>query len=182
MRTPTYGAVIGLALLLGVGAAAVVLLVGAPRDRAADARVRQEGAPNAWPRDPDALQRWLEEQPEPMRRIRAWLEYGSMRHAQGRHDEAARAWREAERRYAEAAATGFEGFNVPRSWYNFACVRARLGDADGAFEALAHAAEHGFGDADRARGDPDLQSLRGDARFEAALERMARNPRVFNAG
>lgn len=173
---------IGLALLLGSGAAAVVLLVGAPSQREADARLRRGIGGEPWPRDPDALERWLAEQPEPMRRLRAWLEYGSLRYAQGRYDEAERGWREAERRYAAAAATGFQGFNVPRAWYNFACVRARLGDADGALEALGRAAEEGFSEADRAREDPDLETLRGDARFEAALERMARNPRLLNAG
>lgn len=56
-----------------------------------------------------------------------------------------------------------------RHWvlhYNLACAEARLGEADAAFEHLREAIEKRPQLAEAARDDEDLQSLRGDARFD----------------
>lgn len=50
--------------------------------------------------------------------------------------------------------------------YNLACAEARLGETDAAFEHLQQAVSERESLAELARGDEDLASLRGDARFE----------------
>ncbi|MFV1958252.1 MAG: tetratricopeptide repeat protein [Planctomycetota bacterium] len=62
----------------------------------------------------------------------------------------------------------------PDHWYNLACCLALLGKNDAALDALEQAVAKGFGDADHAAGDPDLESLRGNPRFDELLERMRR--------
>lgn len=190
MRPPSYSSVVSLAALLGVGAFAVVLFTGAPSEREARGLNRRGNAvPRApatprWPADADELERWLAEQPEGLPAPpRAWLEYGRKRHAQGRIEDALTAWREAERRYEAGAANGFEGnWNVPWAWRNYAHVRALLGDAEGAIEALTKAAEKGFGEVEDVAEHPDFAPIREDPRFQAAVRRMRENPRLFNAG
>ncbi|GEM_PF-2267443 len=53
--------------------------------------------------------------------------------------------------------------------YNIACGLSRLGRADEALSALQEAVNGGFHDADFARKDPDLESIRSDPRFEGIL-------------
>lgn len=55
--------------------------------------------------------------------------------------------------------------------FGLGCVRARLGDGDGALAALARAVDHGYDDPVELGSDPDLESLRGDPGFEALVER-----------
>ena len=59
------------------------------------------------------------------------------------------------------------------SFYNLACALAVKGDKDAAINALEQAAANGYRDAAAMAADPDLASLRGDARFEALKARMA---------
>jgi beta-lactamase regulating signal transducer with metallopeptidase domain/tetratricopeptide (TPR) repeat protein len=82
-----------------------------------------------------------------------------------------------------AAAEIFErqaqrGDSPMRALYNAACCYGRLGDADAALETLGRATDAGWSDADHARADDDLASLRGNPRFEEALARMARGARA----
>jgi tetratricopeptide (TPR) repeat protein len=60
--------------------------------------------------------------------------------------------------------------------YNLACARARLGRIEGALEALDRSVDLGYTNADWARQDPDLRSLRGLAEFDAILARMRGAP------
>jgi tetratricopeptide (TPR) repeat protein len=53
--------------------------------------------------------------------------------------------------------------------YNLACAEARLGEAEAAFEHLRTALERRPQLAENAKDDPDLGSLRGDARFDELL-------------
>lgn len=53
--------------------------------------------------------------------------------------------------------------------YNLACSLALTGQSDEAFGALQRAIELGYDDAAFLRDDEDLQSLRGDPRFDALL-------------
>jgi tetratricopeptide (TPR) repeat protein len=55
--------------------------------------------------------------------------------------------------------------------YNLACFRSLAGDYEGAIEAWERAVAKERVDESWARVDPDLEAIRGDARFEAALEK-----------
>lgn len=54
--------------------------------------------------------------------------------------------------------------------YNIACVHALKGDEDAAFAALDRSIAAGFAGAEHMDKDPDLDSLRGDARFSAVMD------------
>ena len=57
--------------------------------------------------------------------------------------------------------------------YNLACALARLGRREEALTTLEKAVDLGFRNAGHIGGDPDLESLRGEARFAAAVARAA---------
>jgi SagB-type dehydrogenase family enzyme len=72
--------------------------------------------------------------------------------------------------YEKAFATGEFSHN---DFYNAACASARLGKPDGAYSYLFKAIEAGFLEKDQLNQDPDLETLRTDARWEtvtAALQ------------
>jgi tetratricopeptide (TPR) repeat protein len=88
-----------------------------------------------------------------------WLRLGVALHSSGQYAEAAAA-------YSEAA----KGTNERASaLYNLACAEALLGEKEKALDAVARAIAAGF----RSRGayerDPDLASIRADARFGKML-------------
>lgn len=58
----------------------------------------------------------------------------------------------------------------PVAWYNLACCRALLRRQTAAVEALARAVELGFDNTDLLANDPDLDSLRDRADFNALLD------------
>lgn len=58
------------------------------------------------------------------------------------------------------------------SWYNLACAYALSGDKVGAIDAWERAVDAGWADAEHARGDADLTSIKSDPRFEAALKKI----------
>ncbi len=62
--------------------------------------------------------------------------------------------------------------------YNRACVYALQGKTGPAVEAFERAVELGFGDYELAQKDPDLNSIRSDAGFQAALEQVVRPARL----
>ncbi len=104
----------------------------------------------------------------------AWYTLGWAHRRLGEQEPAQIAWAEAERLYAEAARGDTAGNGG--SLYNLACVRALIGDVDGAIEALDDAVESGWNDREHTRRDQDLESLREDDRFKALLERMGERP------
>jgi predicted Zn-dependent protease len=55
-------------------------------------------------------------------------------------------------------------------WYSLACCRARTGARDSALDALEKAAALGFGHREHMASDEDLESLRGEARFQALVD------------
>ena len=59
----------------------------------------------------------------------------------------------------------------PVGRYNLACKRALAGDRDGAFAMLDKAIAVGFGAVETLEKDPDLNSLRGDARWSGVVSR-----------
>ncbi|MGH9868622.1 MAG: TPR end-of-group domain-containing protein [Candidatus Polarisedimenticolia bacterium] len=57
--------------------------------------------------------------------------------------------------------------------YNIACAYALMGDKDKAMSSLEQAVAEGFDNAQGLQEDPDLASLRGDARFAELQDRLA---------
>lgn len=66
----------------------------------------------------------------------------------------------------------------PEGYYNLACVHARRGEKDAAFEQLRLATVHGFNNVEHIRSDPDLEPLRGDDRFDEIIELARKSPGV----
>lgn len=81
-------------------------------------------------------------------------------------------WTEA----TEICAKGVELLPDDPVWrYNLACAYSRQGRKTPAFDSLKKAVELGYRAADQIKNDPDLESLRGDPRFDAILAAAA-NP------
>jgi Zn-dependent protease len=76
-------------------------------------------------------------------------------------------------RAAELAEGAFAAEPHPSSAYTAACNWARARDPAAALRCLELARAHGYSDADAARADPDLASLRGLPDFEAWLSRLS---------
>ena len=72
---------------------------------------------------------------------------------------------------AHIAAARFPQYTAT-ALFNHACVHALRNEKDAAFQALGEAIEAGFNNASQLRTDSDMNNLRGDGRFEAALLRM----------
>lgn len=64
--------------------------------------------------------------------------------------------------------------NQPVDWYNFACALALRCESSRAIEALHHAMEAGYHNAEWTSQDSDLESLREIPEFQAILDEMAR--------
>lgn len=94
---------------------------------------------------------------------RAWLRIGHCRLSLSKYPEAIEAFSKIDSGPARAVAR-----------YNIACALALQGKSAAAFDALDVALRAGFKDANALANDPDLLSLRADARFAVLLER-ARN-------
>lgn len=105
-----------------------------------------------WPGAEATCRAILEQEPE---KPGAWYLLGYSLHAQGKLDEALPAH--------EKAAT-FPATRAGAS-YNAGCAYALKGDADKAFEWLRAALAAGFQNTSQMSTDPDLASLREDARF-----------------
>jgi tetratricopeptide (TPR) repeat protein len=71
----------------------------------------------------------------------------------------------------EVATRAAAGSASPWGAYNLACLRALRGEHDAALAALRDAFELGFADV-LITSDPDLDSLRGDRRFEVEVEKV----------
>ena len=99
----------------------------------------------------------------------AWYWLGYSLHAQGKLEAALVAHRKA----AEFTA------HKPDALFNAACVHARLGDADAAFEALTQAVAAGFADRVQMETDSDLADLRTDPRFDQVLPPLLADEDLF---
>jgi tetratricopeptide (TPR) repeat protein len=92
---------------------------------------------------------------------KAWYRLGVSRQSQGEFKEAVDA-------YLKAEAIGHN----PVVMFNLATAYARLGDKENALGWLEKAVGAGFSQVQQAKNDPDLDSLRGEPRFKALLEKM----------
>ncbi len=91
----------------------------------------------------------------------AWFNLAYCQHAAGRLEEAIEMHKKA------ATFDEFHGIAM----YNLGCAYALVGRDDDAIDALAEAQDAGFGLRGRVEGDSDLQSLHGNPRLLALLER-----------
>ncbi len=93
----------------------------------------------------------------------AWFNLGYCLHAAGELEQAIEIHKKA------ATFDDFRGIAM----YNLGCAYALVGRPDDAVNALAEAQDAGFGLRGRVESDPDLQSLQGNPRLGALLEREA---------
>ncbi len=61
------------------------------------------------------------------------------------------------------------------SWYNLACIYALQGSKEQAIDAWEKSVEAGWNDPEHPLNDSDLESIRSDARFTAALEKVSQS-------
>ena len=94
---------------------------------------------------------------------RAWFRLGVCRQRLKSYDQAIAAYRK-----AEAIA------HNPTVMYNLACAYTLAGAPDSAFAWLGRMADAGYGRPEALKGDADLAALRGDARFDAMVDRLQR--------
>lgn len=97
----------------------------------------------------------------------AWIRLGECRHFTGNFNGALEAWTKS-----------IELRDHPVARYDMACAHARLGNEAAALDALERAVALGFSDANTMRTDTDLESLRDEPRFKAALEKVAAAPKA----
>lgn len=99
----------------------------------------------------------------------AWFLLGYARHARGEFRSAL---------VAHRRAAGF-----PRrkaiALFNVTCAHARLGETDDALAAFGEAVAAGFRDRGLVATDPDLESIRGDARLAKVLKPLLRGADAF---
>ena len=85
--------------------------------------------------------------------------------AEGHYQDAERLYRELIRTATNTNAVSM----LAISWYDLACMSAKAGRHDEAFEYLGDAVNRGFGRPEWIAADSDLTSLHGDPRFDALL-------------
>jgi eukaryotic-like serine/threonine-protein kinase len=84
---------------------------------------------------------------------------------EGHYQDAERLYREAIRNATKTKAVSL----LASSWYGLACMSARAGRHDKAFEYLGHAVDNGYAVPGWMTSDPDLKPLHGDPRFDALV-------------
>jgi dienelactone hydrolase len=125
--------------------------------RAEEMQARRLVQQQDWAKAEPAVGAWLALEPDNPQAIAA---HAQVLYQLGRHAEAAEAY----------VKTGDAGYMPGIQWYNAACSYARVGRKDRALELLAKAVQTGMiQDRSSMRRDPDLESLRGDPRFEALV-------------
>ncbi len=105
------------------------------------------------------------------RNAEAWFYLGYALHSQKRYAEALE---------AHVKASEFPTYGNVAA-YNAACAHALLGQTDDAFQWLDKAMAKGFANLAQVRSDPDLASLRGDARFAEVITKLGGKPATGGA-
>ena len=93
-------------------------------------------------------------------------------HAKANAAYESRDYSEAAKQFALAAAAT-SGDTAANDYYNAGCCESLAGNIDAAFEMLERAVDAGYSNYRNMSSDTDLDKLRGDARLDALLERIA---------
>jgi tetratricopeptide (TPR) repeat protein len=94
-----------------------------------------------------------------------WFRLGVSAQALGQHDVALDALQKAK----------VKGLPISIVGFNIAAVLASMGQTEKAMDQLTDAVKQGYNQPDQMNNDPDLQSVRKDARFAPLLEQAKRN-------
>jgi superkiller protein 3 len=144
-----------------MGAAGVPALAApatAPAEAVTAEQARSLQGEGRWEEAAEAWEQVAKQSPEDGA---VWFNLAYCQHAAGRLEEAIELHKKA------ATFDAFRGIAM----YNLGCAYALVGRDDDAVDALAEAQDAGFGLRGRVEGDSDLQSLRGNPRLGALLER-----------
>ena len=115
-----------------------------------------------WTRAKSLYSRLVQVQPESYLN---WFRLGVSAQATGQHDVALDALQNAK---AKGLPISIAGFHI-------AAVFASMGQVEKAFEQLTEAVKEGYNQPDQMNSDPDLRTLRKDARFAPLVEQAKRN-------
>jgi tetratricopeptide (TPR) repeat protein len=115
-----------------------------------------------WTKAEPLYEHLVQAQPESLRN---WYRLGVCLQGMGKHQRALDAFQK----------TQSMGMPVSIVGYNISAVYASMGQTDRAIGLLTEAVEQGYAQADQMSTDPDLQSIRGDARFASLIERAKHN-------
>ena len=96
---------------------------------------------------------------------RSWYRLGVCLQRTGQHQKALEAFEKAQAKGAPVSIVG----------YDMAATYASMGQPDKSLEQLTAAVKQGYAQPDQMSTDPDLQSIRSDARFAALLEQARHN-------
>jgi tetratricopeptide (TPR) repeat protein len=97
--------------------------------------------------------------------FRNWYRLGVCLQGNGKHEKALEAFHKAQANGGPVSIVG----------YNIAVAHASMGHLDQALQQLAEAVKQGYNQPDQMSSDPDLQSIRSDARFTPLVEQARRN-------
>jgi tetratricopeptide (TPR) repeat protein len=115
-----------------------------------------------WTKAEPLYEHLVQAQPDSMRN---WYRLGVCLQGMGKHQRALDAFQK----------TQAMGMPVSIVGYNISAVYASMGQTDRAIGLLTEAVKLGYAQADQMSTDPDLQSIRGDARFASLIERAKHN-------
>ena len=148
-------------LVIGMGAVASVAAQSQDSsEKAAAANTAYQA--KDWARAEPLYQQLVQAQPD---NSRNWYRLGVCLQGTGKHPRALDAFQKAQAKGVPESIVG----------YNIAAVYASMGQTDQAFGQLAEAVKQGYAQPDQLSNDPDLQSIRSDARFAPLVEQAKHN-------
>lgn len=164
MQSPSR-LIISLALAAGVFSAGLTYFSYDPRpmrDQAMAALIQ-----GRYQRAERLMKRHLEADPS---KADDWYELGNAQHKQAKQADALASWKIAAKLQKDAVDNPKTVRWLPLANYNLACYRALAGDQEGALHALEASIQGGYLNTAHMRTDIDLDSIRNEPRFAAALE------------
>lgn len=160
MRSMARTTVLLMYMMMGAPALADSLTLPITAREAAHASAAYDA--NDWPNAEPLYEKMVKAQPHSFRN---WYRLGVCLQALGKHQKALDAFQAAQA----------QGMPVSIVGYKLAAVYASIGQSDRAIGQLTDAVKQGYAQPDQMNTDPDLQSIRADARFVALVEQARHN-------